>query len=132
MVSIFLVMEYLDGETLANRLKKGPLPPEQLLQFSIQITDALNTAHKHGVIHRDLKPDNIMLTKSGAKLLDFGLAKVRAAEAVAGMAAMPTQTMPLTAKGRLFWEPCNTLRRSNWSAPKPTSAGRRRMMSCCS
>src|SRR5882762_3963700 len=74
----YLVMEYLEGETLAHRLKKGPLPPDQVLQYAIQITDALDTAHKHAVIHRDLKPGNIMLTKSGAKLLDFGLAKARA------------------------------------------------------
>jgi len=72
----FLVMEYLEGETLAHRLKKGPLPPDQVLQYAIQITDALDTAHRHGVIHRDLKPSNIMLAKTGAKLLDFGLAKV--------------------------------------------------------
>jgi eukaryotic-like serine/threonine-protein kinase len=77
----YLVMEHLDGETLANRLKKGPLPPDRAMEYAIQITDALDTAHKHGVIHRDLKPGNIMLTKSGAKLLDFGLAKVRAVEA---------------------------------------------------
>src|SRR5579859_309068 len=60
----YLVMEYLEGETLASRIKKGPLPPDQVLQFAIQITDALDTAHKHAVIHRDLKPGNIMLTKS--------------------------------------------------------------------
>jgi serine/threonine protein kinase len=76
----YLVMEYLEGETLASRLKKGPLPPDQALRYAIQITDALDTAHKHAVIHRDLKPGNMMLTKSGAKLMDFGLAKVRAAE----------------------------------------------------
>src|SRR6266566_4611957 len=78
----FLVMEYLEGETLAHRLKKGPLPPDQVLLYDTQITDALDTAHRHGVVHRDLKPGNIMLTKSGAKLLDFGLAKVRTVEAV--------------------------------------------------
>ena len=98
----FLVMEYLEGETLASRLKKGPLPTEQSLQYAIQITDALDTAHRHGVIHRDLKPGNIMLTKSGTKLLDFGLAKVRAAEAAAGMTALPTQTTPLTGEGTIL------------------------------
>jgi eukaryotic-like serine/threonine-protein kinase len=71
----FLVMEYLEGETLSKRLKKGPLPAVQLLRTAIEIATALDQAHRHGVIHRDLKPGNIMLTKTGAKLLDFGLAK---------------------------------------------------------
>ena len=71
----FLVMEYLEGETLSKRLKKGPLPTEQLLRVGIEIATALDQAHRHGVTHRDLKPGNIMLTKTGAKLLDFGLAK---------------------------------------------------------
>src|SRR5256885_7290983 len=98
----YLVMEHLEGETLAARLKKGPLPADQVLQYAVQITDALDTAHKHGAIHRDLKPGNIMLTKTGAKLLDFGLAKVRAEEMVAGMTSMPTQTTPLTREGTLM------------------------------
>jgi len=98
----FLVMEHLEGETLASRLKKGPLPPERALEYAIQIADALETAHRHGVIHRDLKPGNIMLVKTGAKLLDFGLAKVRAAGAVAGMTVMPTQTTPLTGEGTIL------------------------------
>src|SRR5712692_8052078 len=98
----FLVMEFLEGETLAHRLKKGPLPPDQVLQYAIQITDALDTAHRRGVVHRDLKPGNIMLTKAGAKLLDFGLAKVRAAEAAAGVTALPTQTTPLTGEGTIL------------------------------
>src|SRR6266436_5070086 len=98
----FLVMEHLEGETLAHRIKKGALPTEQVLQYAIQITDALDTAHRHGVIHRDLKPGNIMLTKTGAKLLDFGLAKVRATEAAAGMTALPTQTTPLTGEGTIL------------------------------
>ena len=98
----YLVMEYLEGETLFHRIKKGALPPEQVLQYAMQITDALNTAHRHGVIHRDLKPGNIMLTKAGAKLLDFGLAKVGVAGAAAGMSALPTQTTPLTGEGTIL------------------------------
>jgi len=73
----YLVMEYLEGETLAERLKKGPLPMEQVLQYAIEISDALDKAHRKGITHRDLKPGNIVLTKSGTKLLDFGLAKLR-------------------------------------------------------
>jgi len=73
----FLVLEYLEGETLATRLVKGPLPIEQVLQYAIEIADALDKAHRNGITHRDLKPGNIMLTLSGTKLLDFGLAKLR-------------------------------------------------------
>src|SRR5438552_3558493 len=71
----YLVMEYLEGETLADRLLKGPLPADQTLRYGIEIADALDKAHRQGIVHRDLKPGNIMLTKSGMKLLDFGLAK---------------------------------------------------------
>ena len=71
----FLVMEFLEGESLNEKLKRGPLPIEELLKISIQLADALEKAHRAGIIHRDLKPGNVMLTKSGAKLLDFGLAK---------------------------------------------------------
>jgi eukaryotic-like serine/threonine-protein kinase len=71
----FLVLEYVEGETLEKRLASGPLPTEILLRHGLEIADALEKAHRTGVIHRDLKPANIMLTKSGAKLLDFGLAK---------------------------------------------------------
>src|SRR5512132_171708 len=72
----YLVMEYLEGETLANRLLKGPLPLEQTLRYGVEIADALDKAHRQGIVHRDLQPGNVMLTKSGVKLLDFGLAKV--------------------------------------------------------
>ncbi len=71
----YLVMEYLEGETLADRLAKGPLPIEQVLRHGIEIADALDRAHAQGIVHRDLKPANVMITKSGVKLLDFGLAK---------------------------------------------------------
>ena len=68
-------MELLEGETLADRLGKGALPTEQVLRYGIEIADALDKAHRQGIVHRDLKPGNIMLTKTGVKLLDFGLAK---------------------------------------------------------
>src|SRR5499427_852357 len=71
----YLVMECVEGETLAKRLEKGPLPLEQVLKLGAQISDALDRAHRAGIVHRDLKPGNIMLTATGAKLLDFGLAK---------------------------------------------------------
>jgi len=75
----FLVMEYLEGESLEARLRKGPLPIEEALQIAIQIASALDAAHRRGMVHRDLKPGNVMLTRGGAKLLDFGLAKMNAA-----------------------------------------------------
>ena len=76
----FLVMEYLDGETLAQRVKRGALSFNDVLRFAIEIAGALEHAHRQGMIHRDLKPANVMLTPSGAKLLDFGLAKFEAVE----------------------------------------------------
>jgi WD40 repeat protein/predicted Ser/Thr protein kinase len=87
----YLVMEYLEGETLAERLVKGPLPLEQTLRFGVEIADALDKAHRQGIVHRDLKPGNVMLTKSGVKLLDFGLAKAIAPMGVqSGLTALPT------------------------------------------
>jgi tRNA A-37 threonylcarbamoyl transferase component Bud32 len=90
----YLVMEFLEGETLAHRLNKGALPLDQALRYAIEIAAALDHAHRHGVVHRDLKPGNIMLTKMGAKVLDFGLAKV-------GTGFKPAQaaTMTLTEEG---------------------------------
>jgi eukaryotic-like serine/threonine-protein kinase len=98
----YLVMEFLEGETLAHRLAKGPLPLEQALQFAIEISDALDKAHRKGVTHRDLKPGNIMLTKTGTKLLDFGLAKLRQ-EVSPGtpLSELPTEREPITAQGAI-------------------------------
>jgi len=101
----FLVMEYLEGETLVARLAKGSLPIEQTLRYGIEIADALDKAHRQGIVHRDLKPGNIMLTKSGVKLVDFGLAKLRAAGAgpvFSGLTAMPTEAPNLTAEGTIL------------------------------
>jgi eukaryotic-like serine/threonine-protein kinase len=99
----FLVMEYLEGETLAQRLLKGSLPLEQALQYAIEIADALDKAHRKGVTHRDLKPGNIMLTKTGTKLLDFGLAKLKQEVAPANvqLSQLPTANDPLTAQGTI-------------------------------
>jgi len=98
----YLVMEYLEGETLADRLLKGPLPLEQTLRFGIQIADALDKAHRQGIVHRDLKPSNVMLTKSGVKLLDFGLAKaVAPASQQSSLTALPTHHA-LTQEGTIL------------------------------
>jgi Tol biopolymer transport system component len=86
----YLVMEYLEGETLAARLAAGPLPLEQALRFAIQIGEALGVAHGKGIVHRDLKPDNVMLTKSGLKLLDFGLAKPAVLGPTSELTSSPT------------------------------------------
>ncbi len=94
----YLVMEYLEGETLAHRLAKGPLPLDQVLSYAVEIADALAQAHRQGVIHRDLKPGNIMLTRAGSKVLDFGLAKVHALESAPGLTQ---HTNTLTEEGTL-------------------------------
>ena len=99
----YLVMEYLDGETLAARLRKGRLPLQQALDYATQIADALSKAHRQGIVHRDLKPGNVMLTKSGAKLLDFGLAKLKPPAVVAAGAASAVPTLePATTPGMLL------------------------------
>jgi eukaryotic-like serine/threonine-protein kinase len=99
----YLVMEYLEGETLAERLLKGALPLEQTLRYGIQIADALDKAHRQGIVHRDLKPGNVMLTKSGVKLLDFGLAKVMApANQQSSLTALPTEMRSLTQEGTIL------------------------------
>jgi len=97
----FLVMEYLEGETLANRIAKGPLPLDQVLQYGIQIADALDKAHRQKIIHRDLKPQNIMITKSGVKLLDFGLAKWSVSKTAGSESEFPTREHSITVEGRI-------------------------------
>src|SRR5215467_12444770 len=111
----FLVMEHLEGETLAARIARGPLTTETAVDYALQIASALDRAHRSGVLHRDLKPGNIMLTEVGAKLLDFGLAKMldaqidvtRTAEGVivgtaAYMSPEQAQGMPLDARSDVF------------------------------
>ena len=99
----YLVMEYVEGETLAQRLTKGPLPLDQTLKYAIEIADALDKAHRKGITHRDLKPGNIMLTKSGTKLLDFGLAKLRqGAVSQVPLSERPTASDSITAQGTIL------------------------------
>src|SRR5687767_611605 len=99
----YLVMEYLEGETLSERLDRGALPTDQVLRFGVEIADGLDKAHRQGIVHRDLKPGNVMLTKSGVKLLDFGLAKVvaQAAGSGASLTALPTRAN-LTQEGTIL------------------------------
>jgi serine/threonine protein kinase len=96
----YLVMEYLEGESLADRVAKGPLPLHEVLRIGRQIADALDKAHRQGIVHRDLKPGNVMLTKTGAKLLDFGLAKTGGAISDVG-ASQATVAKPLTQEGTI-------------------------------
>jgi Tol biopolymer transport system component/predicted Ser/Thr protein kinase len=95
----FLVMEYLEGETLSERLLKGALPFDQVLRYGIEIADALDKAHRQGIVHRDLKPGNVMITKSGVKLLDFGLAKAVAPSTPQQVTSLPTA---LTQEGTIL------------------------------
>jgi eukaryotic-like serine/threonine-protein kinase len=98
----YLVMECLEGETLSQRLERGPLPLDEVLRYGAQVADALDKAHQQGVIHRDLKPGNIMLTKSGAKVLDFGLAKQAQAKSTSSSALTAmTAAKALTVEGTI-------------------------------
>ncbi|MDQ5856733.1 MAG: protein kinase [Acidobacteriota bacterium] len=99
----YLVMEYLEGETLADRLARGPLSTEQVLRYGVEIADALDKAHRQGIVHRDLKPGNVMITKSGVKLLDFGLAKAMAPPggSASSLTALPTRAN-LTQEGTIL------------------------------
>src|SRR5579862_8522527 len=108
----FLVMEFLQGETLAERIQKGPLPLRETLRIGMEICEALDAAHRAGIVHRDLKPANVMLTTSGAKLMDFGLAKASAASvsgttttapllSAAETISGPSPLSPLTSAGQV-------------------------------
>src|SRR5262245_7319116 len=98
----YLVMELLEGETLLDRLAKGALPLDQTLRYGQEIADALDKAHRQGIVHRDLKPGNVMLTKSGVKLLDFGLAKAISPATTPGtLTSLPTQ-QGLTQEGTIL------------------------------
>jgi serine/threonine protein kinase len=100
----YIVLEYLEGETLASRLEKGPIPLEQALRYAVQIADALDKAHGRGVVHRDLKPGNVMVTKTGVKLLDFGLAKLRDGGpfSASSQSVAPTMNAGLTGEGTIL------------------------------
>jgi serine/threonine protein kinase len=98
----YIVMEFLDGQTLAARLESGPLRLDEALRAGTQIVDALEKAHGQGIIHRDIKPSNVMLTAAGAKLLDFGLAKLRLPVEVAGSASAVSTRAALTVQGTIL------------------------------
>jgi len=100
----FLVMEFIEGSSLSQRLQNDALPTEQVLRYAIQIADALDKAHRGGIVHRDLKPGNIMITKSGAKLLDFGLAKLhdRDSKNSSSLTSLPTERHAITGQGAIL------------------------------
>jgi len=100
----YLVLELVEGESLADRIKKGPLPLPDVLRYGAQIADALDAAHRRGIVHRDLKPENVMLSRSGAKLLDFGLARTASEGGgiISGLTSLPTEVKQLTAEGTIL------------------------------
>jgi Tol biopolymer transport system component/predicted Ser/Thr protein kinase len=98
----FLVMQFLEGETLENALKRGALPLDHALKTAMEIASALDAAHRAGIVHRDLKPGNIILTKGGAKLLDFGLAKTLPGMASANLSMLQTTPAAVTAQGTIL------------------------------
>jgi serine/threonine protein kinase len=105
-------MEYLEGSTLADRLRRGPLSLEEMLRIAIDVCEGLEKAHRSGVVHRDLKPSNIMLTKDGAKLMDFGLAKPATTGVAAAFAAdsLATMSQPVPTKNSVLIEPIEFVR----------------------
>lgn len=127
-------MEYLVGEPLIERLARGPMPVADVLRHGIEIADALDKAHRTGILHRDLKPGNVILTRSGAKLLDFGLAKaidsalIESTTPATTTALLPAE--PLTAEGTLVGTA--TWRRSRWSTRGATPAARSLRSVACS
>jgi Tol biopolymer transport system component len=98
----FLVMEYVDGQTLAERLLRGPLPTADVLRYAIELADALDHAHRRGLVHRDLKPGNVMVTPGGAKLLDFGLSKLQPTPDLIELSTIAPGPAPLTAQGAVL------------------------------
>jgi serine/threonine protein kinase/Tol biopolymer transport system component len=98
----FLVMEYLEGQTLAERLVRGPLPASEVLRCAIELADALDHAHRRGLVHRDLKPGNVMMTKGGAKLLDFGLSRLQSSQDLLALSTIAPGGVPLTAEGTVL------------------------------
>ena len=97
----FIVMEFLDGETVAQRLERGPMPVAEALPIAVEMAEALDTAHRQGIVHRDLKPTNVMLTETGVRLLDFGLAKQHEAGPPGPLTSAPTRTA-LTMEGSIL------------------------------
>jgi Tol biopolymer transport system component len=98
----FLVFEHLEGETLASRLRRGPIPADQAVRYGMELADALDEAHRRGIVHRDLKPANIMITSTGAKLLDFGLAQLLGREVLSSAGGPPGETVSLTTEGTIL------------------------------